>query len=316
MTMGAVTMDAVTMGAVEMSIVRPSWWGGVVKNIFLETDMGSGYVRAFYPRREHHTMTQQPPQIQPPTLDPATLTAVQRATIGALPSDAGATTVEADAQRAGALALLAALHPRDLVEATLATRIVAAHYAAMECFRRAAQDTLPAALHPRIVGKAVALCGLMDTTMRTLTQRQGGEARPLARRAAALPRSAPATCAQPSPETSPVASSAQPPVAEGGTNAAAANGPSGALPRPCSGPDARRTQPKLRCGSGRLPRLPRVRRPRPRRSRRNGGQDPMPSENAAGTLARLCRAHTRLDGVTRAATDMKLKFKRTMPVLE
>jgi hypothetical protein len=215
MTMGAVTMDAVTMGAVEMSIVRPSWWGGVVKNIFLETDMGSGYVRAFYPRRERHTMTQQPPQIQPPTLDPATLTAVQRATIGALPSDAGATTVEADAQRAGALALLAALHPRDLVEATLATRIVAAHYAAMECFRRAAQDTLPAALHPRIVGKAVALCGLMDTTMRTLTQRQGGEARPLARRAAALPRSAPATCAQPSPETSPVASSAQPPVAEG-----------------------------------------------------------------------------------------------------
>src|SRR5580658_8082886 len=90
-------------------------------------------------------------------LDPATLTAAQCAIIDALPPRPDPSPAQQAAQRDGALAFLAALLPRNPVEATLAAGIVAAHYAAMECLRRAARDDLTLDLHLRTVGKAMTV---------------------------------------------------------------------------------------------------------------------------------------------------------------
>ena len=123
-----------------------------------------------------------PTQAATPTLplDPVIFATFQRGTLDALPPRPGASAAETEEQRAGALSFLAALRPRDLMEASLATRIVASHYAAMDCFHRAARDNLPVVLHTRVVGKAVALCRLMDLALRELIRRQGGqEVRPV-----------------------------------------------------------------------------------------------------------------------------------------
>ena len=135
------------------------------------------------------------PPTQTPTLalDPATLTATQCAIIDALPPRPDASPAQKAAQRDGALAFLAALLPRNPVEARLATGIVVAHYAAMDCFRRAARDDLTVDLHLRTVGKAIALCRMIDVSMRDLARRQGGLAvQPAARPASAQPVPVPA----------------------------------------------------------------------------------------------------------------------------
>src|SRR5580700_10809221 len=139
-------------------------------------------------------MNTPPTQTPTPALDPATLTATQCAIIDALPPRPDASPAQKAAQRDGALAFLAALFPRNPVEARLATGIVVAHYAAMDCFRRAARDDLTLDLHLRTVGKAIALCRMIDVSMRDLARRQGG----LAVQPAARPASRPAS-AQPVP---------------------------------------------------------------------------------------------------------------------
>jgi hypothetical protein len=160
-------------------------------------------------------MTPQPATAAHLILDPATLDAMRNATIGALPPRPNASEAETASQREGALAFLTALRPADLMQATLATRIVATHYAAMECFRRAARDDLPIALHLRMVGKAVALCRLMDGTLRDLLRSQGVPALRPVTRSAAMPASAPATRTQPAPEAAPARVPSQPPMVEG-----------------------------------------------------------------------------------------------------
>ena len=154
------------------------------------------------------------PPTQTPTLDPATLTATQSAIIDALPPRPDASPAQKAAQRDGALAFLAALLPRNPVEARLATGIVVAHYAAMDCFRRAARDDLTLDLHLRTVGKAIALCRMIDVSMRDLARRQGG----IAVQSAARPASAqpvPAARAQPASEAAQPIPPPQPPIAEG-----------------------------------------------------------------------------------------------------
>ena len=54
-------------------------------------------------------------------------------------------------------AVLAALQPRDAIEAALAARAVVAHHAAMECFRRAALAEVSDLLMGRLFAKAMAL---------------------------------------------------------------------------------------------------------------------------------------------------------------
>jgi hypothetical protein len=136
---------------------------------------------------------------------------MQRATLDALPPHPDASETDKAAQREGALAFLAALFPRNPVEATLAAGIVAAHYAAMECFRRAARGDLSVDLHLRTVGKAIALCRMTDAAMRDLARRQGS----LAVQPAARPASVPAGRAQPAPEAARASPPVQPPAAEG-----------------------------------------------------------------------------------------------------
>ena len=159
-----------------------------------------------------------PPAAQTPALplDAASLAAMQRATLEALPPRAGATEVENAAQREGALAFLAALLPRNPVEATLAAGIVAAHYAAMECFRRAARTDMPLDLHLRTVGKAIALRRMSDVGMRDLARRQGGFAvQPAAQRASVRLEPVPGARAQSAPESALPSTPPQWPVAEG-----------------------------------------------------------------------------------------------------
>jgi hypothetical protein len=135
---------------------------------------------------------------------------MQSAVIDGLPPRPDATEAEKAAQREGAVAFLAALFPRNAVEATLAAGIVAAHDAAMDCFRRAARDDLTVDLHLRTVGKAIALCRLIDAAMRDLARRQGNSAvQPVAR-----PASVPAARAQPAPEAARAITPPQPPAAE------------------------------------------------------------------------------------------------------
>ncbi len=153
-----------------------------------------------------------PPPTETPTLPhgPATRAAMRSATLDALPSRPGASDSEKADQRDGALEILAALAPRDPLQAVLAARIVGAHYLAMDYFRRAARDDLPIDLHHRTVAKAVALCRIIDRAMRDLANRQGIPVlRPAAR--PALP---PAARPQPAPNTAQAAAPPQPPVPE------------------------------------------------------------------------------------------------------
>jgi hypothetical protein len=71
------------------------------------------------------------------------------------------------------LAFLAALCPGDPVQAMLAVHIVASHYAAIDSFRSAARDALSVDLHRGTIGNAVALCRMIERSMRDLAQRQG-----------------------------------------------------------------------------------------------------------------------------------------------
>jgi hypothetical protein len=90
------------------------------------------------------------------------------------------------------LAFLAALRPGDPVQAMLAVHIAASHYAAMNCFRSAARGVLSVDLHLRTIGRAVALCRMIERSMRDLADRQGIPARrpvprPVVVRLAAVP---------------------------------------------------------------------------------------------------------------------------------
>jgi hypothetical protein len=111
-----------------------------------------------------------------PDIDPATLANMLHATVAALPVDPDASAEDLDAQRQAALLAVTALCPRDPVEAMLAARIVSAHHAAMECFRRAARHDIDDNSALRLQGKAVSLANLAMRTLREL-RKPGGAAR-------------------------------------------------------------------------------------------------------------------------------------------
>ena len=172
------------------------------------------------------------PSTQTPTLPvgPAILAALQCAILDALPPHSGASEAQKAAQREGALDFLAALHARNPVEATIAAGIVAAYYAALDCFRRAARGDLTLDQHLRTMGKAIALCRMVNVGMRDLARRQGGLGVQPAVRPASV-RSAPVqpvpvqpesvqpapelgARAQPAPAAARATTPPQPPVAE------------------------------------------------------------------------------------------------------
>jgi hypothetical protein len=107
-----------------------------------------------------------------PDLDPAILADMLRATVAALPVDPDASADDLDAQRQAALLAVMALCPRDSMEAMLAARIVSAHHAAMECFRRAARHDIDDNAALRLQGKAISLANLAQRTLRELRKCQ------------------------------------------------------------------------------------------------------------------------------------------------
>jgi len=137
------------------------------------------------------------PNPAPLPLDPGTYAALLQTTLDTLPHHPAATAAEITNQRQAAADAIATLRPRDAVEAMLATRVVATHYAAMDCLRCAAQPGLPLALKLRCVGKFATLSRLADATRQALTQAQ---ARPALQPATAL-----APIPAPRPQPAPVA---------------------------------------------------------------------------------------------------------------
>jgi hypothetical protein len=146
-----------------------------------------------------------PSQPEPSSqLDPATLAAMVRTTLDALPVSPDASADDIAAQRQAALRAIAAFAPRDPVEAMLAARATVTHHAIMECFRRAMLPDVEDALAIRLRNNALALSRLFTITLRELEQMQARPARPVPTTAdRAAPRD------QPSPQTTPATSQAQ-----------------------------------------------------------------------------------------------------------
>jgi hypothetical protein len=151
-------------------------------------------------------MPSQPERPEPSSqLDPATLAAMVRTTLDALPVSPDASAEDIAAQQQAALHAIAAFAPRDPVEAMLAARATVTHHAIMECFRRAMLPDVEDALAIRLRSNALALSRLFTTTLRELEQMQ-------ARPARTVPATSDTTAPnrdQPSAQTTPATSQAQ-----------------------------------------------------------------------------------------------------------
>ncbi len=196
------------------------------------------------------------PLITPePSLDRTSLEDMLRSTLEALPHSPHA-SVEAKANRCDAAVIaLGACRPRDALEANLAARIVASHYAAMEGFRCAALDDLPAALKLRFASKGCQMARLSDSIAHELYRRQGNPAvQPIMPLTLVPAQTAEPAVDRPSQPTTPAP--AAPPRAAGAPVAAATQ----PTPRP---PLARQREELVPSARGRLPGLPGAARPAP-----------------------------------------------------
>jgi hypothetical protein len=113
--------------------------------------------------------------------------------IGVLPYDPNASESERAAQREAAFAFLAALDPRNPLEAMAATQIVAAEYAAMDALRHAARSDLTLSQRLRYQATAMSLTRASTAMRREIVRRPVGPAAPpatvpLPSRAPAVPR--------------------------------------------------------------------------------------------------------------------------------
>ena len=140
-------------------------------------------------------MTPTPTAAQQNPLDLATLNTMLRAALDTVPHHPQASADEIATQREAVMLAIAALRPRDPLEAMLAGRYVATHHAVMEAFRCAALPDFPPVLVLRFQAKAIALSHLMDVTLRELTGRQ--------QNAPVCPAELPAPMPAPRPQTLP-----------------------------------------------------------------------------------------------------------------
>jgi hypothetical protein len=101
-----------------------------------------------------------------------------------------------DNRRSMARAAIEALQPRDIVEAMLAARIIAAHHATMDGYQRAAQPGISDAVAVRLRNNAIAAARSFDAAMRMLEKRRAADDRP------ARPQAS-AGAVQPGPRTQP-----------------------------------------------------------------------------------------------------------------
>jgi hypothetical protein len=131
---------------------------------------------------------------QTSALTDITIRHVLRAVLDTLPVDPQRDPEDERAMREATAEAIAALAPRDATEALFAGRAVAAHHAAMECFRRAAQPDVSDDLGMRLLGRAAALSRLAMQTIAALEQRQ---ATARSARSAAAATAAPTADARP-----------------------------------------------------------------------------------------------------------------------
>jgi len=148
-------------------------------------------------QKERPVMSQSLAEPAPNPLAPATLDVLLRGTLDSLPCHKRATAAEQTTRREAACLAIAALGPRDPIEAMLAAGVVAAHYHMMDSMRCAVQPELPATLQLRFLGRAIALSNLASATQRDLEGRQT--------RAALQPVGIPVPVPGPRPEAAPVA---------------------------------------------------------------------------------------------------------------
>ena len=147
-------------------------------------------------------MTHHSPATAHLTLDPATTDATLTMIYAALHLDPDRTPAQHRTRREAAAEMFAALHPRDPIEAAYAARAVAAHYASMECLRRAVLPDTPHNLADRLYGKALSLSRMSTDMDRTIRKRQ-----------AETPCAQPQPAAQPSMPAPPPSAAAPPPAA-------------------------------------------------------------------------------------------------------
>ncbi len=127
----------------------------------------------------------QPSTTDADTLDGAFLDHVIDTVAETIPADSHNSPA---ARRQAARIALLALRPADAFQALLAAQVIAAHYAIMDAFRRAAQPELAPAMATRLRANATAMARTMQATLRTLRQAQAPDE---ATKDAAVPQPSP-----------------------------------------------------------------------------------------------------------------------------
>jgi hypothetical protein len=110
---------------------------------------------------------------QPPSIDMPSVADMLTSVFATLPGEPQRNADEVTHAQQAAAATLVALMPADALEAEMAVRIVAAHFAAMDCFRRAALPEVPDAMAIRLRGNAMGLSRMAERMTAALERRQG-----------------------------------------------------------------------------------------------------------------------------------------------
>ena len=92
--------------------------------------------------------------------DSATSSNLLQTIIDTTPYIPGSSEAEKAAEREAAFALVAALDPRDPIQAMLVAQLMAAHHACVHAYRCAALPNVPPDLHLRYQGRATVLSRL------------------------------------------------------------------------------------------------------------------------------------------------------------
>ncbi len=187
--------------------------------------------------------------LEPLPLDPATFNTMLRTTVEALPYPPGATAEQRAEKREAAFLAIAALHPRDPLEAMLAARIVTLHYHAMHHLACSIQPNIPGELQLRCEGRAMQLGKPVGHDASRLPQapadRVGAPAGGPARLGRYQPRAPGAAAAQAAPAATPAGTASRRGLRNGGT----AHGRGRAEARTRHAPGRRRPGGKARYGA-------------------------------------------------------------------
>jgi hypothetical protein len=178
----------------------------------------------------------------PLSLDPATRSTLLQTISDCLPQLPNASEAERAAMREAAFLLVAALDPRDPLQAMFAAHFIVAHYASMNAFRHAARPDLPPVLRVRYKSVGGSLARLTINRLRELKRLQGLPMLPtkvMARvdspRAQQAPAASPATSPGTSPANGSVATVRQAPQAGRPATAGAGPQPGDAVPAGIAG---------------------------------------------------------------------------------